>query len=106
MRSRSKSEKDELKELIVCLIGTELTIRKFIPGLHSFSLNELIALYSCLERFRYIQERRPVPKSQHWLETILPSKDYGKRRFRQQMRMSRNAFCYVTSLIKGELLNP
>jgi len=97
----SISEKQLIKEIVICLIGCELTLGKFLPPLCSLNLDELILFLAHLEEFRYMNVRRSIPKSVHWLETVLPSEDFGEKRFRQQMRMEPESFFHVLQLIKG-----
>lgn len=49
--------------------------------------------------YRYLEPRLPIPKSREWAIDVLPR--YDEKRFRQVLRMSREAFSFVLSSIKS-----
>jgi hypothetical protein len=93
----SKSNKQEIKELCLVLWGSADLF------LGSEDDEEDIATFMwLLELCRYSMERSTIPKSSAWISTVLCSEDFDDKRFRSQLRMERQAFVNVLSLIRGK----
>lgn len=63
------------------------------------ALQDIFGYMSLVTTYRYLEERKPVPKSVHWLETVLPNLD--DRRFRGFIRMDKQTFADLLPIIEG-----
>lgn len=95
-----KSDKQKLKELVELigfsgLVATE--DNKF------FRDEEYLTLLSSIEFYRYAVDRIPIPKSRHWLETVLSYEDYNEERFRSNLRMDRQSFIDLLACVQGKV---
>ena len=80
------STKSELKELIL-LIGFSDLFECCDGGEPLLEEEDTLSLLTVLEFTRYVESRALIPKSRHWLETVLPKLD--DKRFRSQVRMNK-----------------
>jgi DDE superfamily endonuclease len=69
---------------------------EFVDFIDMETPEELLAL---VHATRYLEPRAPVPKSRDWSENILPK--YDDYRFRQTLRVSREAFEFILQNIKS-----
>src|SRR5262249_3703715 len=58
-----------------------------------------VEMLAVIKKTRYLESRLPVPKSNHWVEEILPNLD--DNRYRQQIRVSRSAFNFILRSIEN-----
>lgn len=80
-----KTSKQELLEFLALLGCSEIFF--FDNVQNALEVSETVAFF---EASRYIEDRKAVPKSVHWLENILPQLD--EKRFRVQLRVNKGAF--------------
>ncbi|OXA48398.1 putative nuclease HARBI1 [Folsomia candida] len=91
-----KTSKQELMEFLELLGCSEIF---FFDNVQSAL--EVLETMAFFEASRYIEDRKAVPKSVHWLENVLPQ--LNEKRFRAQLRVNKATFLDLLEIIKGTI---